>query len=255
MKKWQIALIVTGVVLALAGIAVVVLLIIGATGVLQESKRYGVEETITELSVDVGAPQFTLEEGEAFSVESNLKYLEVSTQNGKLTVEQTNKVGIYTSKAFLKITVPTGFEFEKVGLEIDGGKTEIESLVTRELEMDVGGEFTVQSLVVTYSGEVDCSGNMKICSGELTNVEFEVGIGSLELVATLSGETTIDLGLGSVDVRLTGGKSRYQLALGRLDIGKIEVEGVERKIIMMGNGKNRLTLDGSFGSIKVNYAD
>ena len=82
-----------------------------------------------------------------------------------------------------------------------------------------------------------------------------MGVGQLNLTAALTGNCSLDSGVGEMNVTLLGNKEDYKLDLEK-GIGNISVDGDNISGNgNIGNGTNEVEIHGGIGAINVKFKD
>lgn len=221
-----------------------------------ELRTYPVSADVENLDLEISAAELKIVSGTGFSVESNHKYLTVKEDNGTLKIsEEKVAFGISSEGVKVVLTVPADFVFEDASIETGAGKVDIENLCANTLRLDLGagatdiGCLTAQTRAKISTG----AGKLTIRDGVLRDVTMELGVGKLELAARLTGECTVDYGVGGAELTLLGSKEDYQIRLDK-GLGEATLEGEAMNDgSTYGGGKNRIDIDGGVGSISIRF--
>ena len=85
------------------------------------------------------------------------------------------------------------------------------------------------------------------------NIDFDLGVGKIDITGSLLGSTKIDSGVGSTNVNIIGSKDDYKIDVDK-GLGSINVDGESLKDnTSYGNGVNTIDIDGGVGSITINF--
>lgn len=219
-----------------------------------EMQTYSISGEITSLDIEIGMAAFEIVEGESFSVESNLKDLSVEEKNGVLQISDEQKNGsIGSSDASVVLTVPAGFVFEEADISAGAGELTIDTLAASELKLDLGaGETEIGSLTVLEKAEINNgAGELTIQGGELNDLSMDLGVGEMEL----TGDCTINYGVGETILNLAGDSSDYQIALDK-GIGGATLDGETMSgDSVYGDGPNKISIDGGVGSLRIEFEE
>lgn len=217
--------------------------------------EYAVSSDITKLDIDIAAADLVIKSGDKLFVESNLKDLKVKENGGKLTIEDKGKKSLDRSEASLTLTVPAGYEFEKVKISTGAGRLTADNVSAKDLELDLGaGEVTIGALYGSVSTDIDGgAGKVTVLGGALNNLDLDMGIGKLELTAQLSGSGELDLGVGETVLTLIGTPDDYSLSFDK-GIGSVSLEGESVKSgEIYGEGNSRVRVECGVGSVKLGF--
>ncbi len=206
----------------------------------------------TEISVEIGLGDVTVQTGEGFDValsttgedKSGGKYeLEHSVKNGKLRVwssQKTFHADILDSlSAEAVITVPAEHMLTKIEVTTGLGDVHLRGLAANELDAETGlGDITAQEL------------------GDVRDLSLNTGMGDVTLEGALALETDLETGMGDVKVQASCQESQchYELESG---LGEIRIDGRERgNEVENTNSQAVYELDAStgMGDIKLDFA-
>lgn len=222
-----------------------------------EMTMYSISSNITELKIEIGAADFTIEQGENFSVESNLKYISVDDLNGVLTIQNTKKFIRNYKGAILRLYIPADMTFEGVDILTGAGKFTLDYLCAERIDFVLGaGEVTINKLIANVSAEIEGgAGKITISDGVLCNLDLEMGVGQLNLTSALRGESKLNLGVGESNITVLGKKDDYRLDIEK-GIGSITVDGTNvSNMENFGNGSNFIEISGGVGSIHLQFKE
>ena len=89
----------------------------------------------------------------------------------------------------------------------------------------------------------------------LHNLDFDMGVGQLNLTSVLTGESDFDLGVGESNITVIGNKDDYKLDIEK-GIGNITVDGEGVSNIKgQGNGNNSIEVNGGIGAINLKFKE
>lgn len=221
-----------------------------------EMKTYPVSKTPDKLSLEIGAAALKIVTGDDFSVESNHKNLTVREEDGTLKISE-KKMSFSTSGESVTVilTIPEGFVFADASLETGAGKVSIDTLSADTLDLDLGaGAVDIGSLNAKNRAKVSTgTGKLTIRGGQLHDLAMDMGVGKLEFTGQLTGTNDMNLGIGAVDLNLTGSPEDYQIRLDK-GIGSATMDGKSLSGgSTVGNGANRIDIDGGIGSISIHF--
>lgn len=220
---------------------------------IKELEELKVIENTSILDVEVKSANVIIKESSVLKVETNNDNIKITESGNKLFIaeEKYSWFGA-NNDTDLIIYVPSNFIFDGVSIESGAGKIEIDSLSTRELELDLGaGKVIVNNLIVLNNASVDGgAGKIEILNGQIHNLELDMGVGELSFNAELIGNSEIDAGVGKVNLNLRGNNYKITLDKG-LGTTTINGENVSNKVY--GDGTNLIDIDGGVGSIEIIY--
>jgi len=219
----------------------------------KELEELKVIENTSILDVEVKSANVIVKEGSVLKVETNNDNIRIKENSNKLfiTEEKHNWFGT-NNDTDLIIYVPSNFIFDGVSIESGAGKIEIDSLSTRELELDLGaGKVRINNLVVLNNASVDGgAGKIEILNGQIHNLELDMGVGELSFNAELIGNSEIDAGVGKVNLNLIG--DNYKILVDK-GLGTTTINGENISDKVYGEGENLIDIDGGVGSIEIIY--
>ncbi len=209
----------------------------------------------SKLDIDVASSDITILSGEKLSIECNKSCFRIKRKGDKISIEE--KGGIYSlnRNRKIEITVPEDFLFERV--EIDSGASDIngDSIKAKQLELDIGaGSVKFENLLVNDKTEIDCAaGEFSLKSGSLANLDFSLGIGNAKLTSAITSDSSIESGVGELELSLKGDKADYTLGV-ETGIGVFTVDSQRvRGESTIGNGETKIDIKGGVGNVTVNF--
>lgn len=212
---------------------------------------------INELYIDIGAAELTFGTGENLTISADEKSFLVKDKNGKLYIEE--KEGLFSANdnRHLNITLPREHLFKKVELDLGASAVNCELLCTEILEIDTGaGAVKLNKILVTQKADIDCgAGEFTLTDALISNLDFSLGVGSARLTATLTGSSDIESGVGELELTLKDGKENYRFDIER-GLGAVIFDGAALgDSSVIGDGENRISLEGGVGKIEIAFAD
>lgn len=213
-------------------------------------------ENIAFLDIDIAYSNLTIRKGEYLKVESSDKDIQCKQDEQKIIIKEKNSNWFNnTKKEELIVYVPENIQFDKVNINTGVGKVNIEILNTKVLKMDLGaGETSIQNINITESAKIDTgAGKVNIKEAKINDLRCDLGIGATEISAKLLGNTRIGTGVGSLKLDVLGKKEEYETKINK-GLGNVTID--EEKISdneVVGNGENKIDIDGGVGEIKINF--
>ena len=182
------------------------------------------------LSISVGASSVKIVKGDTLNVSTDNKYVEVKQDNNKVSVMERSH--IFGENSDIVVTIPTDMVFDKVYISVSSGTLNIDYLSSFILDIETG------------AGKVNISGN-------INNLEAEVGAGEFKFSGTLKGKSKIESGVGKVSVDLIDSISNYNFEIEK-GIGSITInnESISNDSYY-GNGSNHIEIESGVGSINI----
>ena len=221
-----------------------------------DMKTYEIEGNIESIEAEIGAASLEIVSGDSFSVESNHKYLTVKEEKNTLKItEKRTVIGVSSGNVKVVVTVPEDFVFENAEISAGAGKVKIDSLLAKDLNLELGaGETDIEKLSVKNSTKISSgTGKLTIRDGELCDLNMEIGVGKLEFCGKLNGDCKVDYGIGGADFILSGKKDDYRIALDK-GLGEAVIDGEKMSDgDVVGDGDCRIEIDGGIGSLNIDF--
>lgn len=213
-------------------------------------------ENVAFLDIDIAYSNLTIRKGESLKVESSNNNIQCKQDKQKIEIKERESNWFNnTKKEELIVYVPENIQFDKVNINTGVGKVNIEILNTKVLKMDLGaGETSIQNINITESAKIDTgAGKVNIKEAKINDLRCDLGIGATEISAKLLGNTRIGTGVGSLKLDVLGKKEEYETKVNK-GLGNVTID--EEKISdneVVGNGENKIDIDGGVGEIKINF--
>lgn len=165
----------------------------------------------------------------------------VEETSGKITITDTRS-GNVKKKKQVKVSIPSGKEFDTVSLGVDMGTIELDcDLKVQDFSVEVG------------AGEFDGYGNITAA-----NCDLQVGAGTIDIDQIDVQKLNADCGAGEIDMVVTGKEKDYNYDLS-CGMGEINLEdseysgiGIEKNISNEG-AKKDMVLECGMGEIDVEF--
>lgn len=223
---------------------------------LQEMKEISsTTNDVKRLEIDIDASELIVEVGDKLGVSTNNKYIKVKERNNELKIEERKHSTIFgNNESQVILTIPTNYIFDYVSLDTGVGLVNISDLATKELDLDLGmGEITITNLNVYNKAEVDGgAGKINISGNEINNLKLDIGMGETIINGKILGNSEIECGTGRLELNIPDIKENYTLYLSK-GIGTINIDDESVSNGVIGNGINRVNIDGGIGEIDVNF--
>lgn len=213
-------------------------------------------ENVAFLDIDIAYSNLTIRKGESLKVESSNKNIQCKQDKQKIEIKERESNWFNnTKKEELIVYVPENIQFDKVNINTGVGKVNIEILNTKVLKMNLGaGETSIQNINITESAKIDTgAGKVNIKEAKINNLRCDLGIGATEISAKLLENTRIGTGVGNLKLDVLGKKEEYETKINK-GLGNVTID--EEKISdneVVGNGENKIDIDGGVGEIKINF--
>lgn len=214
-----------------------------------------IKDNVSILDIELHDVNLTIKIGDTLKAETNNKYIDVKQTDNKLFINQTKNNWFNNDTDELIIYVPTNLFFDGVSIETGAGKIKIDKLSSKKLDLEVGaGKVDINNLAVSEKAKIEGgAGTMNITNSRLNNLNLDMGVGKLSLTSIVTGESKIDAGVGSVDLKLIGTSEEYKINLDK-GLGSTVVDGNNMADnSSYGSGGNIIDLSGGIGSIKVDF--
>lgn len=224
------------------------------SSIAEELNDLEIDNNLLILDVDVSSSNVTIKSGDTFKVETNNKYINTKQDKNKIYIEEKNH-NWFNDNSELIIYIPEYFVFDKVSMETDIGKVNIESLSTKQLYLNLGaGKVDINNLNVIDKAKIDGgAGEINISSTSINNLNLNMGVGKLSLTSKLTGNSIIDSGVGKLDLNLIDTQEDYKISLDK-GIGTAKIKGNNIKDdSTYGTGINKIDIDGGIGSINIDF--
>lgn len=226
----------------------------GADG---DMNRYSVSGDITAVIIDVSAARICVGTGETLSLESTISDLTVKNDGGRLVIKDKKHI-IYnnSNKNTVDLTLPVGITLDELDIDGGAGTLDVSGITSRRLSVDIGaGSTRLSSLTVTESADIDGGAGRLVIEGcDITDLDFDMGTGKAVLDCRLSGDCSIDQGVGALELTLRGTPNDYRIKLDK-GIGSARLGGSGVGDGTYGSGACTVDLDGGIGSMIIDFAE
>ncbi len=226
-------------------------------GVLEEMREIEISQNIDRIHIEIGAAHLRVVEGDRFSLSTNLERLNVTSDDSRLIIQQKKRiVSVHSTElGEVILTIPEGTVFEAFELKAGAGEVEVQVLSSGILDLECGaGSVRVGKLVALKSAEIETgAGEMIISDGEIRDLDLDIGVGNVALRSRLTGECSINCGIGKADVTVLGNMNDYTLGI-ETGIGELILNGSEiRGSTSLGSGANELDIEGGIGTFSITF--
>lgn len=205
------------------------------------------------LEIDIAWTNLNIISGNNFKIETNNKYIRCKESGNKVIISEKRGFIKNKGKYDLTITIPEGFRFNEVDIDAGAGIVDIDTLYTRDLDLDLGaGNVIINYLDVSNEASIDGgAGKIHIKGGTINNLDFDIGAGNAIINSDLTNNSDIDSGVGKLELNLMQSEDNYTFKLEK-GIGSISLNNTEIKNgSVIGTGRNRIDIDGGIGSIEI----
>ena len=215
-----------------------------------------IKSEIDVLDIETKGVNIIIKTGNKFKIETDNKDIKTKESNNKLLIIEDNNNWFNKNKhTELIIYVPKNYQFDEVSIENGAGKIEIDTLNTKNIELNLGaGQVNITNLNVSNQSDIDGgAGEINIQNSNLNNLDLDLGIGKTTLNSTFNGINEIDCGVGELIVNLIGTIDDYKIkvnkGLGSANINNKKIDNDS----YYGNGTNLIEINGGIGNININY--
>lgn len=225
-----------------------------------EYTTYEFENDINALDIDIKSIDLEVKttDNPHLLVESNYKDLTVQDKGNVLLIK--DKRAFYFNldgTAVLKLYIPKDKILDKVAITTGAGKTNLENLQAKTLDMQFGaGKAMLQAISASENAFIEGgAGQLTISNSKICNLDLDMGVGKFEFSGTLLGKNVLQMGVGSSEINLTGSLDDYQLKV-KKGIGDIYIggESVENDT-QLGQGDSELIFEGGVGSVSIDFSE
>lgn len=211
---------------------------------------------IEKLDIKINAADFEIKVGEELKVvlkDVNEK-AEVKAQGKTLKITDAKVKWNMVSNINPSITlyIPEGITFKETKIEMGAGVTNIESLNTDNLELELGAGQVLINNCTAKQSDIDCgAGKVEIKNANLADLELNTGIGECSFNGYILGNSEIECGIGKLILDLDGGKDLYSIKANH-GIGAITINGEKvQENETVGSGENKIKIEGGIGEIQI----
>ena len=90
-------------------------------------------------------------------------------------------------------------------------------------------------------------------SSSIDGLEFDIGVGNVDISAALTGKSDIDCGVGKLDLTLSGAKTDYSVKADK-GLGSFTVDGSSVSDgETVGSGANEVRISSGVGAVTVKF--
>lgn len=219
-------------------------------------KEYTFSTEFTEIRTDLTASSLEIKTGETFKVESNHKYIECREEGNCLVIKEKKSVfPLHWDHIQVTVTIPQETVFQTAEIDAGAGEVTIEELAADSLTLKLGaGELQAKALTANHDSRIDGgAGSITITNGALNNADIDVAVGELDFSGTLTGESSVDYGIGETRITLAGSEKDYQISLDK-GVGEATIDGMSLgDNSVYGTGDNRIDVDGGVGELNISF--
>ena len=214
---------------------------------------------IRELDINVKATSVrfrTSRDGEKVKVDTNNEYITTWIDGERLNViEKSHGVFGWGGSGDLIIYVREDVKFDDVKIEVGAGTLHIESLDTKQLDLNLGaGKSQISNLVVHDHARINGgAGKVDLYDENLQDAEIKLGVGKTDIRAKLTGRSKIESGVGKLDLDLLGEERDYRITidkgLGSVHLGSQSLDDGA----VYGDGNNYVDIESGVGAVDIRF--
>jgi len=211
---------------------------------------------IETLEIKLAYTSLSIKTGDSFKIDTNNDNITYKQNDKNLKIEDEESNWFLNRNNYeLILYVPDNFEFDKVKITTGAGEISIDSLNVNTLDFELGaGKMKIDNLNVADECNIEGgAGELNILSGTINDLDLDMGVGETNITASLTGNNEINAGVGSLNIDLLDNKENYRIKVNK-GIGNIRIDGKEFSDgEVLGDGDNKIDIDGGIGNIKVNF--
>lgn len=218
-----------------------------------ELSELKINDNTDKLNIELSSADLSIKSGDTLSVETSNKYIKVSNKNRVLYVSEEKHSLLKNDSSEVVVYVPDDFEFDYVDIDTGAGRITIDSLNTQVLNLDLGaGRVQLNNILTSTKADIDTgAGKTTINNSRFNNLDLDCGVGMVSINSSITGDSTVDAGVGSLELNLLGNKDDYKIKVDK-GIGSFKIDGVKvNDNSYYGEGSNTIKISGGVGSIKV----
>lgn len=236
-----------------------------------------------ELDVELGACTLYLQESADdqiyVSVEGNALRQYYLVDGSTLRIRnagRTKKIAATSDKVYLR--VPAGFQFKEADVMIGAGRLEGGSLLAEDLSLDVGaGECSLQEISGREMSLNLGAGKIKterLEAEELTldggageyslngvavtkDMNLKLGMGNAKIDGEITGDLSVDCGMGSVTMRLAGSEDDHaydvDCSMGNVKVGNKSIGGLSGNREWNSGRESVFEIECSMGNVTISF--
>lgn len=214
-------------------------------------------EGIDEIKIELASADLIIRTGAELRVETNDGSIKTKAKKNELKIEEKGKTLSLFDDTTVILYLPDGKYYDKIEIEAGAGSVNIEKLLSKKLELDIGaGETAAQYINVTSSAEIDLgTGSFNIVDADINNLSLDVGVGKSYIGGDYTGRSKIDVGIGEFVLKTKSPLSSYtvkaETGIGEFTVGADRINGE----CTIGTGDNILEVSGGIGKVDVDFSE
>lgn len=205
------------------------------------------------LEIDLENATLELVVGNSFKIEtSDDKYVSVTNHDKTVKVKEKNNFFWDDFGGNVKVYIPDE-GINRLSIDVGAGKVSLDNSKAKYFELDQGaGIVTIKNSIFDKANIEGGAGKIDIDSTTLKNLSFNTGVGRTNITnSKILGRNEIVAGVGSVYIGIDESINNYSIEASK-GIGSLKINGTEQEG-EIGNGNNRLEIDGGVGDITVEF--
>ena len=151
------------------------------------------------------------------------------------------------------VTLPQGYEAQRVEIENGAGRVEIKGLKAGLLTIENGaGAFYGQDMSAQRTNIDAGVGEVSIQQAEFHDLDLETGVGATTITGSVTGRSRVECGVGETTLNISGNVADYSITAD-MGIGAISLNG--QKISGSAGtpgAPNALHVSGGIGAVNIN---
>lgn len=213
------------------------------------------DDEIVSLKININNTNVEIKEGNKLEISTNNNDLTYENEEGNIDITSKG-LNVYNAANNYKliITIPNKTILTSTDMTIGAGKINIETLNSNKLYMDLGAsKITIDKLNVSNYAKINGgAGKITIKDGNLNNADLDLGVGKSDITCDITGDSSIDTGVGSLKLNLLRHKEDYTFIIEK-GVGSITFNGENiDDDVTIGSGINTLEIDAGVGKVEIN---
>lgn len=223
-----------------------------------DMQSFEIDKDIMDIDIELRNTELIVEVGERLKIETNNKKINIRQKEDKIEItEKKDNVLTLIKGNILKLTVPENYPFDEVEIDAGAGKVNITYLLAEELELNLGaGKVDIKNVTTTDDTKINGgAGSINIKESLFKNLKLNLGVGTLKFASKVEGDSDIECGVGSSDIKLYGRKEDYKIKIST-GVGEIIIDGQKvKESSTCGTGKNKIDISGGLGNLNIGFLD
>ncbi|MGN0675673.1 MAG: DUF4097 family beta strand repeat-containing protein [Oscillospiraceae bacterium] len=258
MLKSCLKLLTTGLVFIVIGI--VGLAVLGFNGLLEQPIKLSINQSssdtsvmdsvsipldystddINKLDITVSIGEFTVKKGEGFSISAEYikpESLNIEVTDGCLTIDYSPEFSLINfdfsnigNDSEITITVPENV-YESIDFSVHAGNLNVENVASNRFILDfTAGDAQFENVSALQSAQIKMTaGECYFINSKFNNANIKMTAGDMNFdVCRLSGDNSIDMTAGELNMTLVGKRSDYKINIDKT-AGEVNIDGMSEK--------------------------